>query len=305
MNLPLLIQGLRDTQSAVRLNVVRVVGLVEETRLLEPLREQFKVEPDATVRSAIEWAGKRLYTASQNGYSTIDAIFVYFNIDKEIANAPDEKEVDLMRQMQSQLDRDLMKMQTESANKRVGLAAGAALGGMLVGGVIGGSAMASAAASTALGPTIDASSNMGQTRESLSVTRTPPPIPSNADVKIWLKRLREDANPENRKKAAIELGNMSNTAALPHLATSFTSDSSPEVRQIAERSGKLIYWGAIYWQMSQDGSLEQEIAQRKQSGIRATQNIRATQSMQVVQPKEEDIASILRRTEEKRKLKKK
>lgn len=295
MNIQVLTQELHNPQPSTRLTIVRVVGMVEETQLLPRLRERFKLETDPDIRAALDWAGKRLYQAHQRGHSTLNAIFSHFNIDREIENAPDEKEAELMKQMQSNLDRDLLRMQTDAGTKKVGLAAGAALAGGIIG------------ATTAAISTDAASSNLGAGKEFLSGSRIPAPIPATSDIKIWTKRLREDANPDLRKKAAIELGNLNNPSALPYLALSFTADTVADVRNTAERFGKILYWSAVYWQMTQDGTIEQEIAKRWGKGVprdtspsAPTASATTTQTMPPVQAPKDDIGEILRRTQEKR-----
>jgi hypothetical protein len=86
--------------------------------------------------------------------------------------------------------------------------------------------------------------------------------PTSADVSVWVRRLREVASASAREQAAIELAQLNNPAALPHLAAAFLGDTSPKVREAAERHGKLLYWNAIYWDMEQDGSMAAEIARR-------------------------------------------
>lgn len=312
MNLEMLIKGLNDSQPAVRLNVVRVIGMVEETRLLEEVRKRYEIETIPQVKSAIEWAGKRLYTAHQSGYSTIDAIFEYFNINREIENLQTVVEAKMIEEMQQNLERDLSIRQNKARHQTIGMAGAVAAGAMIVGGgMVSGSVLAGA-----LGAGADAaSSNLAATKDQISSQRTPAPRPSTVDINIFIKRLREHPDPQNRIQAAIELGNMNNPSALPHLAVAFTSDSGPDVRKAAEKYGKILYLSAIYWQMSQDGSLEHEFNRRAaevvQNANQTTETQseaqpRATQTTESVQqPKEENIAVILQRAQAKRAAKKK
>jgi hypothetical protein len=68
--------------------------------------------------------------------------------------------------------------------------------------------------------------------------------------------------PETREQAALELAQLNNLKALPFLAAAFVGDSSPKVRQAAQRHGKVLYWSTVYWEMEQDGSLAQEMTRR-------------------------------------------
>lgn len=81
MKLSALLGGLHHPTPATRLDVVRVLAMLDETRALAPLRERYNLETDESVREAITWAGKRLFLADQAGYSTIDEIFKHFNLD--------------------------------------------------------------------------------------------------------------------------------------------------------------------------------------------------------------------------------
>lgn len=48
--LEVLLKGLDHADAAVRLDVARVLGMLDETRALEPLRRRYEIEPDANVR---------------------------------------------------------------------------------------------------------------------------------------------------------------------------------------------------------------------------------------------------------------
>jgi len=63
MRLEALLSGLENPQPTVRLDVVRVLGMLDETRSLDTLRARYQNEPDPVVRNAISWAGKRLFQA--------------------------------------------------------------------------------------------------------------------------------------------------------------------------------------------------------------------------------------------------
>lgn len=309
MNLQLLAQGLNDPQSAVRLNVVRVIGMVEETKLLSAIRDHFAQETDEDVKSALAWAGKRVYEAYQRGHSTIEFIFEHFGIDREIANMQSDEEAELIKKMQDKLDNELIKMRSRAVNKQAGLNAAAAVGGMALGGALGGAMMAGSVMGGAMvgGGADMASSNIGPVRTSMSSKRTPPMRPANTNINIWVKRLREDSDPQTRKKAAIELGNLNNPSALPHLAVAFTSDPVPEVRGTAEQFGKVLYWSLTYWQLSESGFIDEEIIRRFEKIKKGealpkyqTQEMSPTQTTPPSQPKEEDIGLILQRAKAKK-----
>jgi len=257
MRLEALLSGLENPQPTVRLDVVRVLGMLDETRSLDTLRARYQNEPDPVVRNAISWAGKRLFQAQQAGYSTIDELCRHFGIDREVENMPDAAEQELMQKMQNSLDRDLRDMQGRAGRRRVGMAIAAGLGGSLVGGTtVGMSAMAGAlmpGAGTASGP---------DGRPQIGTNRTPATAPTNVDIDVWVRRLREGASPDMREQAAIQLAELNNPKALPHLAAAFVGDTSPKVRQAAQRFGKILYWSTVYWEMEQDGSMAEEMERR-------------------------------------------
>jgi hypothetical protein len=261
MKLEVLLGGLNNPQAAVRLDVVRVLGMTDETRALNALRQQYQAEPDPDVRNAIAWAGKRLYEAQQAGYSTIDEICRHFGVDREIENIPDANELAMMEKMQYMLDQDLIQMKERSGKNQGAMALAAGIGGTLMGGVTMGTTAMAGALGAGAGA---ASSNLGSGRPQIGLKRTPATAPSNADISVWVRRMREDPSAANRERAALELAELRNPAALPYFAAAFVLDDSPKVRLAAQRYGKILYWSAIYWEMDQDGSLVEEMQQRAQ-----------------------------------------
>jgi len=85
MKLHELVAGLDHPEPVVRRDVARVLGMVEETRALDALRQRYPTETDPDVQAALSWAGKRLFAAQQAGHTTVDAICQYFGIDREIS----------------------------------------------------------------------------------------------------------------------------------------------------------------------------------------------------------------------------
>jgi hypothetical protein len=258
MKLEVLVGGLDNPQPAVRLDVARVLGMLDETRALEAVRERYKVETDPTVHNMLAWAGKRLYEARQAGYLTLEELLQYFGVNREIENMPDPDEAEMMQQLKDNFDMEMVQMKNRANKRQMGMAVAAGIGGAMLGGAATGAVAFSGALSAGAGV---ASSNMGP-RPQIGTSRAPATAPSNVDISIWVRRLRESSEASKREQAAIELGQLNNPAALPHLAAVFVSDPSPQVREAVQRFGKVLYWGAIYWEMEQDGSLAKEIEQR-------------------------------------------
>lgn len=261
MKLNILLGGLNNPQPAVRVDIVRVLGMLDEIRALDSLRQRYQTETDPAVKSAIAWAGKRLFEAQQAGYSTIDELFRHFGIEREIENTPDAAEAEMMKKLQDNMDSDLRRMQERGNSRRIGMAVAAGLGGSL----LGGTTVGMSAAMGAMMPGAGAASSGLDGRPQIGSQRTPATAPSGADISVWVRRLREDVSPGKREQAAIELAQLNNPAALPYLAAAFVSDPDPKVRQAAQRFGKNLYWSAIYWEMEQDGSLAEEMAKRAQA----------------------------------------
>lgn len=263
MKLEVLLGGLENPQPAVRLDVVRVLGMVDETRALEALRARYQHESDPVVRQAIAWAGKRLYEAQQAGYTTVDEVFRHFGVQREIESMPDAAEAELKKKMDQDLERTLTERRGSASRKQAGLAAAAGLGvSMVAGGMAGLSAL-----STGLTAGAGAASSSLEIahRAEGGTQRAPATKPASTDFSIWLRRLRESTDPARRVQAALEIQQLNNPAALPHLAVAFLSDESPQVRQAAQHHGKILYWSAIYWEMEQDGSLAAEMQRRREA----------------------------------------
>lgn len=258
MRLDVLLGGLRSSNPGVRLDVVRVLGMLDETQALDALRQHYQAETDPNVRGAIAWAGKRLYEAQQAGYQTVNEVFRFFSVDREIETMPDANEAALLDKMQLGLNAELQQIEARAGARRAGMAIAAGIGGtLLAGGLVGAGMMAGALSP---GATI-LSSNLGN-EAPVSGRRTPATKPTNTDIAIWARRLREEKTEAKREKAAIELAQLNNPAALPHLAAAFVSDTSMQVRQTVQRFGKILYWSAVYWEMQEDGSLQQEMERR-------------------------------------------
>src|SRR5690606_682092 len=262
--LEVLLKGLDHADAAVRLDVARVLGMLDETRALEPLRRRYEIEPDANVRAVIAWAGRRVYEAQQAGYDTLNALYRYFNVDRELARVQDAAEQALLRQLEQGLDTGLRQQLEKASKRRMGLTLAAGIGGTMLAGPLGGLAAARMAAGTGpleISPGFDA-------RPHLGTRRTPATRPTNDDISVWVKRLRESLAPAAREQAALELSHLNNPAALPYLAAAFALDPADKVRDAAQRAGKLLYWNALYWQMEQDGTLQAEI-ERRAAALRA------------------------------------
>lgn len=302
MNLQTLLADLTGPDAAIRLQTARIIGMLDETAALEALAAQYRAETVGEVKASLAWAGKRVQAARQAGYTTLDALFHHFHIDYELQVEQDKKEADLLKQMQHEADMQLLR---ERSGKAGDMALGMAIGGALLGtqGMVMG-------AMTALTPGAEVLSSGLDDRPQIGKQRIPPTRPGDSDIRMILRRLQDDPDPDRRRKAAIDLGSMSNNpAALPYLAQAFVEDVNTAVREAAQRSGKLIYWNAIYWEMEQSGALAQELERRK-SPVPPTTSHPAIRRIQTQEtpaapsapepPPQISLADILRKAEEKR-----
>ncbi len=299
MNPNSLIANLQNPQPAIRLDVIRVLGMVEETAALDALRKRLEAEALPELKEAVLWAGRRIHAAAGRGYSTQASIFQHFGIDREIAQAQDDPEADLLRQLDESLQLEMMRRQRDATQRKTNLAAGAlaataALGaaGLPVPGPSMGSLLQAGAEV--------ASSNLGETRPTIGISRTPAIRPASTDISLWVKRAQTAPEAGMRITAIQQLREINNPAALPRLAELFISEQDAAVRQAAEAAGKHLYWNAVYWRMEQDGTLTEAIAARKAALGRPASPPAAPATPEVTAPpaaEQESVADILRRAE--------
>jgi HEAT repeat protein len=299
MNPNSLIANLQNPRPAIRLDVIRVLGLVEETAALDALRERLKAEALPELKEAVLWAGRRIHAAAGRGHSTQASLFQHFGIDREIAQAQDDPEADLLRKLDESLQLEMMRRQRDAAQHKTNLAAGA----------LAASAALGAAGLPVPGPSMGsllqagadvASSNLGETRPQIGTNRIPAIRPASTDISLWIKRAQTDPDPETRITAIRQLREINNPAALPRLAAIFLSDPEAVVRQAAEAAGKHLYWNAVYWRMEQDGTLAEAMAARKQAlGQPASAPVTppAAETASPAAAEQENVADILRRAE--------
>jgi hypothetical protein len=70
MDIRELAQRLRDPDPRVRVEALRILAMVEETRALGAVRWVYLHDPEPGVRDVANWAGNLLWQAHQRGYST-------------------------------------------------------------------------------------------------------------------------------------------------------------------------------------------------------------------------------------------
>lgn len=260
VNLQELLNRLTSPDAHTRLQTARVIGMLDETAALDALAAAYCAETVSEVKASLGWAGKRVQEAGQTGYTTLDAIFKHFHIDYELQAEQEKNEAELLKKMQHDAEMQLLR---ERSGKSGNMAAGMLIGGALLGaqGMVMG-------AMTGLTPGAEVLSSGLEERPHIGAKRIPPTRPADTDIRMMVRRLQDDPNPDKRRKAAIDLGSVSNNpAALPYLAQAFVGDADTAVREAAQRAGKLIYWNAIYWEMEQSGAIGQELQRRKAAAM--------------------------------------
>ncbi len=230
-----LIQQLYNNEPGIRRQAALVIGTVKETGALMALQQRVREEPDDNVKRVIMWAGKRVQQAETHGFSTIDAIFDYFKIDREIQSGIDPEEAELLRH------------QTNVA------------GSIQSGGVF---------SDIKLGSTMTADSiktgRLGQRRiDKKSQLRLPTVKPSDTNIQVKIKQLMNSEDARRQKNAALALREMNNPDALPYLALVYYRNENPQLQETIEKSTKALYWSVNYYHMEQNGRLNLEIAKRR------------------------------------------
>ena len=69
-----LAQRLQDPDPRVRVETLRILAMVEETRALGAIGWVFKNDPEPGVREVANWAGRLIYAAQKRGHSTQRAV---------------------------------------------------------------------------------------------------------------------------------------------------------------------------------------------------------------------------------------
>jgi hypothetical protein len=273
-----LISDLQQGDPSARRRAAYILGTVDETDALDALAAQYKHESDPDAREAILWAGRRLRSLAESGYRTLDAIIQHFRIDASTAQDDDERRLVDEITTRSQMS----TIDSSGRGAALNIVARMALLPPMI-------TMLGGAARRDLQTQVD---EIGLDRQREQVGRRISPVqPGETDITPYRKRLLHDPDPAQRMNAALDLAQLcNNPAALPYLAAAFVRDSDEQVREAAHRAAKHIYWNALYWQMSQDGSLDAAMTNR--AGERPPARTAPSD--------EQDIGDILRKAEAER-----
>ncbi len=69
-----LVRRLRDPDPRVRVEMLRILAMVEETRALAAIAWVYRHDPEPGVREVADWAGRLIHAAQQRGHSTQQAV---------------------------------------------------------------------------------------------------------------------------------------------------------------------------------------------------------------------------------------
>lgn len=260
MDAQLLIQQLEYPEPEQRIAAARIIGLVDEVDAYPALYRAAKTETDPAVKKAMAWAGKRLQAAQTAEYTTLDALWYHFHIDRDVFPPEDDRDEPFLGLTAHQVEMVRAQVHYESAllksRQRMNALASTMFGGM---------AASVIAATSSSGLTLQGLPSVLDSSIAINNNgrrRAMPIEPTTTEIRPYIKRLLSEPDPEKRRKSALSLRDLNNPAALSALALAFIRDPDPQVSQTAHLAGKLIYWNAVYWKLEQDGWIAEEIAYR-------------------------------------------
>ncbi|MCC7207204.1 MAG: hypothetical protein IT323_07860 [Anaerolineae bacterium] len=234
-----LIHGLNNPNPAARIEMLRMLAMLEETAALPTLRSLSERESDPAVRETIRWTGGIIAAAAARGHSTDLGVRQHFRLDW--GPSPDElEERAKLKKLHEQMELDRIRQQQDEVGSKVaGTAAWGAAAAMMGGLGVAASVMLSS---------LTGSGESGEKPEiGLAID---PQRPTDNDITAWANRLRHPDS-RTRRSAAVELRTLNNLAALAPLAHRFALEPVPEVRQEIQASGKALYYNWIRWEQVQ------------------------------------------------------
>jgi len=297
MNFEKLIENLNNPKPQARLASVFILGMVNEVRAIDAMRKRYARESNHQVKQAIQTVGGMLAKLKREGYDTSDAICEHFGVYKEVLAAKGVDEEAKVRQIQK--DTTHNKKDDDFNDQMWSAAAGMLQVGVVASGLGGTMSMNTA--------NVDMTSNLSNTSDILKQQqkRLRPIRPSNEDISLWVGRLQTESDPETRIQLIIHIANMHNPAALPYLANLFWTDEDEGVKSNAKKYGTLLYRNALYWEMTQNGTIE-KMMQDKAAELGITLLEENTITLEPDKPAhQESIADILAKAEAKRQKKNK
>lgn len=267
------IRQLEESDPDRRRDAAHIIGMVDEVDALPALYRAVKVEPVPAVKQAMVWAGKRLQAAQSAEYTTLDAIWFHFHIDRDVFPPEDDRDEPFLgldshqvEMLSAQVSYEAALQKVRNRTKTFGAFALAGIPGAIMS-TLG----SSLSGSTAIPHVLEASVGIPNAQRR---RRAVPLEPTTTDIRSHVKRLLSEPIADKRRKAAMSLRDLNNPDALSSLALAFINDPDTTVSQTAHLAGKLIYWNAVYWKLEKEGFIAEEIRQRIETFEAETKNKR-------------------------------
>lgn len=241
-----LIDQLRDPQPEKRIEALCALVMLQETDALDLLTKMWNVEQHAEVKQAVGWAGKQLQAAKQQGYSTAKAMVETFRLHLK----PDEKEEEERRKLeQIQTNVRLQQFKDTGMSEEDRQAGATTRNALLNTAASIGLGFGAMGAINAMSPGAGlASSNIDDpNKPRIGLQPIIPAKPSTTDIQMWLKKLTAP-DAKTKQNAIIQLRDFNNPAALAALGSVYVKDPDPAIKQVAQQTGKQIYFSVLYWQ---------------------------------------------------------
>ncbi|HLY25120.1 MAG TPA: hypothetical protein VKQ72_02195 [Aggregatilineales bacterium] len=202
---------LQSPDPQIRVETLCALVMVLETEALDILRKLYDSEQVPQVKEVVQWAGRQILAASQQGYSTTAAMRFAYHLDLTDQGVTQD-DLDQLR-----LEAALYHTSTPSSK--------AELDGL---------------------KSVEQLFEEERVKRQQPVI---PPKPTDTNIAAWLKKL-DSPDAQTRLTAVRHLEDFNNPAALGPLGWAFARDTNTQVRQKAQHSGQQIYYAALYWQDS-------------------------------------------------------
>ncbi len=239
------------------MEAAHVLGMAEETLAELAISGHANGHADHRVNQAMAWAARRIEAASARGHTTLEALWAHFKVDAEIMaysrRQQDDTDVEAVNQAIAEARADVSsEIALQQVSRRWEVLAGVMMPTLML------------AQRTQRRVNIDWTPMGGMLAllGERKTRRTPATAPSSMDIKLHVRHLLRDKAPESRRKAVITLGDLNNPAALGPLSFAAAKDPDDSVREAAMRTGQLMYWRQVYWELSASGALLSLMHQR-------------------------------------------
>src|SRR5260221_9219924 len=232
-----LVAQLQNPDPQTRVETLCALVMVLETEALDLLRQMYESEPVPQVKNVVQWAGRQILAASQQGYSTTAAMRFAYRLD--LAGQGPTHAEEQRRKLETEISRAKLRGNIVGKNLAGDLGDFATLAALNPFAAFGALATPKDRKtwihSSGSNAELDGLKFIEQVLEEES-TETKraivPPKPADTAIKIWLKKLA-NSEVQTRLTAARQLGDFNNSAALGPLGWAYARDTEPALRQKA------------------------------------------------------------------------